>query len=287
MNLLQYSTATDLAVRLPARADATPTFVVYAPGGGITQASTDASFDVYDDTTLSGAAAAGATSLSLTSTGGVAAGRKYFVGGAERDGGEVVTAKAVGVSTVTLARALRNAKAIDTAFQGVRIHCALEATALPLIARHYRVGVSWSVASVAQPTFWVPFDAVRYQAVSTLSWDDVLDLDALSAKRLPAGTWVPALMARALEMILGRIAQASEPGALVGCIDLKIPHLYLVRALQAENAGDEWIAHRDDMRKRFADELAITLTAAAFDDDQDGAIESHEGWHPTILLERA
>jgi hypothetical protein len=274
-------TATTLAVDLPERPDALVTFVVVGPSGGETLASTSATVDNVD-TTLNGAASAGASSVVVTSAGGITAGRKFLLGGSETTGGERVTVKSVSGTTVTLARPLRMAKSNGARFTSTRVECAVTAAAVPSYGRHYRVTIAWSVSSVPQSPVEVPFDVVRYLPLTHLSLDDVTDLDPLLLKRLPAGLWPPALIERAFDQLCRRIAAKKEPGALIGAIDLTIPHGYLFRALLAETAGSDFDEYRKLMVARYAETLDEVLASAAFDDDADGEPESHEQWFRSV-----
>lgn len=285
MLFLPYNAARSLAFDLPARADATPTFVVYNPDGGTQQASASVTMDGVD-TTLSGAAAAGATSVSVTSAASVTAGRKYLIGGPEDSGGERATVKSVSGTTVTLARPLRLAHASGAAFQSSRVTCAVSAIAT--VARHYRIEVAWAVSATTQPPFVRTFDVTRFVPESTVtSYDDVADYDPVLGKRLPAGTWFPAVRDEAWDAILDRVASSVDPGAVVSSTALSRAHRYLIRALLAETGGEAWEDYRKRMAQRFDEEMAAALSAAAVDNDGDGAIEPNEGWYRGLVVSRA
>jgi hypothetical protein len=83
-------------------------------------------------------------------------------------------------------------------------------------------------------------------------------------------------------MLLTDIASKKSPGALIGTIDLTVPHAYLFRALLAETAGAEFEPHRALMVKRYGETLEKTLASAAFDDDGDGDPEPHEQWFRSV-----
>jgi hypothetical protein len=60
-----------------------------------------------------------------------------------------------------------------------------------------------------------------------------------------------------------------------------------MRLIVAEQgASDESRAQANDLRQRLDVELTQLLTSRAFDDDQDGAVESNEGFNRTINLIR-
>jgi len=283
---LEYNAAGSLALDLPARADAAPTWSLVDFGGATLAAGTCARDAV--DTTLAAPAAAGATAITLASGTGVAVGTKYLLGGPESGGGERVTVKAVAGAAVTLVRPLRLARAGGDACQGTRVTCAIPSSATKSIARHDRLEIAWSVATVAQPVYRADVDIVRYVTTSTVtSFDDVVDLDPVSGKRLPAGTWFPAVRDEAWAMLMDRVAARVDPGAVVSSGALARAHRYLIRALLAETAGDGWDAYRKTMAQRFAEELEAALGAAAVDDDQDGVIDPREGWRRGFVVERA
>jgi len=286
MRFVERSTLTTVALELEQRADATPTFAVRAPTGGLTLSATAVTLDTVN-TTLSGAAAAGASTVTVTSATGIVRGRKYLLTGAAAVGGEFVTVKSIASTTITLVRPLMLAHASGATFASTRFTCAITAAAVGSIGRGYRIEVTYLVGTAYQQIAVFPFDVVRTAPVTYLRADDVADLDAIFAKRLAAGVWFPALADRAWDMICARIAVKMSPGAVLGSRDLTIPHSYLVRALCLENAGSEF----DDMRKalaeRFQQELDAHLAAGPIDDDQDGNVEANEGWKPrTITVQR-
>ena len=285
MRFVQFQTAGSLVVDLDERPDSGATFVLLYPSGGAAQASTAATRGAADTTI--GAAAAGASTVTVASASGIAAGERYLVGGPEASGGEVVTVRSVSGTTVTLVRPLQSARAASTAFQAARV--TLSVPALATIARHYRAVLTYAVGSAARPDLTIPFDVTRYVPVSTLTMEDVRDVDHLFAKRLQAGAWWPGLRAQAWEIVLRRIAATKGPGDLVGAVDLTMAHAYAVRELVAETAGaatPEQAAYRDDLRARFRQELEASLAASAWDDDQDNAIEPRENWGRSITVLR-
>lgn len=288
MRFVTLATAATLWVDLPQRADATPTFVVKTPSGGTVQSSASVTL-ASCNTTLNGAVSAGASSVVVTSASGITAGRKYLIGGAESAGGEFVTVKSVSGTTVTLVRPLRLGRASGVAFQSTRVEMAVSSSTPSAVGRHWRAEITWAVSSASQDTYEVPFDVTRYSPQTSLRADDIVDFDPVLAKRLPAGTWVPALIDVAWDMILRRLAQTKDPGSLMGAIDLTTPHAYLVRKLIAETGATtagELKEYAEMLAVEFQKELEITLASAAVDDDQDGAIEKNEGWLKILDLLR-
>lgn len=284
MRFVEVNRATTLHVDLPVRPSAAGTYEVQTVRGGTVQASAAASLSAVS-TTLSGAAVAGAASVTVTSATGIVAGRRYLLGGPEETGGEWVTVRSVSGTTVTLARRLIAARASGDAFVSTRVSFAL-----PAIANHgraHRVVYTWPSAD-DRPDFVVPFDVCRWSPVSHLSTEDLRTLDPLLAKRLPASVWLPGLIEESWEMLCRHIAQRVEPGGIVGTVDLTTAHGYLARALLAETAGDdtETTAYRARMQERYAQERDSTLASLAYDESQDGQATVQTGWVRTINVMR-
>lgn len=274
MRWARYQVGGTLEAYLPQRADATPTFVCYGPDGGSLQASANATLDTVN-TTLSAAPSAGAGTVSVTLATGITMGRRYLIGTSEAAGGEIITVKSLASTTVTLARPLRRAHANGAAFAGTRVTLAVGAAACPTCQRHCRAELAWKVSTAAQDPLVLPFDVVRYAPVSYLCAEDLRDLDPVLAKRMAEGVWLPATIDRAWDMLLTRVAARSvHPGGLVGVIDLTAPHGYLTRALLAETSTQG--AEREDLEKRFAQELDAVLAAGVYDADQDGSTTGDE-----------
>lgn len=270
---------------LDERPDASPTFSVLTPSGGSLGTGTGTVDTV--NTTLTGAAAAGSTSATVTSASGITVGRRYLIGGTEETGGEWATVTAIASTTLTLARPLVRAQASGAAVQGTRVSCTVTAAMAASIDRACRVEITYTVSAATRPVVSVEFDVTRYRLTTGLTLDHVRDLDPTLAKRAATGTVWPRVLSAAWERIVDRVGLQHAPGGLVGAIDLTQPHAIAARLLIAEQSLDpEGIARAAELRARLDTELTVHLSARAFDDDQDGAIESHEGFVRSIHLIR-
>jgi hypothetical protein len=283
--LAPYLQACSLAVDLPDRPAANAAFSFKSPYGGELEAGTYTRDTV--DTTLGGAAAKGATSVTVASATGITVGRAYLLTASEDTGGERVVVRAISDTTVTLVRPTRLDHASGAAFKSSRVTCALTTTGTAAHGRHHRLELTWTVATVAQPTAVFAVDVCKYIPLSFVTFADVQALDALAGKRLPLGTWWPELRDHAWQMLLRRVAAKVAPGALVGTVDLTQAHLYLCRMLMAETAGAEWDEYRQLMASRFGDEFDAALTTGPVDNDADGAVEAHEGVFRGVDLMRS
>ena len=185
--------------------------------------------------------------------------------------------RSISSTTITFARRILTARASGATFASSRVTFALPA--LPSPDRAYRVEYTYPVAD-DRPSVAVPFDVTRWTPVTSLTLEDVRDVDAGVVKRLPAGLWLPALRDDAWEMLCRHIATRIDPGAVVGTIDLTVAHGYLVRALLAESAGDgpEVTAYRERMATRYAEERDGVLGTLAVDRGQTGAASLRDAW---------
>jgi hypothetical protein len=273
MRFVQKGRAATLDLYLPRRPSAAGTFVVYTAAGSELQASSAASLDSVS-TTLSAAADAGAASVTLTSATSVTAGRRYLLDGTEDTGGEMVTVRSVSGTTVTLAARLLRAHASGATFQGTRVTFAV--SAITQSGRNHRVEYSYPEGD-AQPSVTVPFDVVRYSVVTNLTAADLRTVDGQLAKKIPAGVWLPDVIASAWSTLQADVSVECDPGAIVGAVDLTTAHAHLCRFLLADaTAGDD--QEMQDARTRYAaryrEELKRQLATLSRDEGQTGVATS-------------
>lgn len=276
MRWVQYLTSGSITFDLPSRPTGAGTASVLTASGSVLTSPTPTLDSV--NTTLGASAAAGATSVTVSSATGITAGRRYLVGGAETAGGEVVLVASVSGTTVTLQRALTSARASGVTFQGTRITVAVASTCTAEIARQRRV--EWTDPDTSE-VIAVPFDVTRYAPRTFLTTSLLMDLDPILRKRLATGTSLPAVIERAWEMVLSDLATKDRhPGGYAGVIDLTTAHAYLVRSLIAEtDTSAEGIEYRDDMRRRYADERDRVLASMGYDAEGTGdAIPGASRW---------
>lgn len=269
MRWVQHNAAGPIVFDLPKRPSGAGSARVLSAAGAVLQASPTVTLDSVN-TTLSGAVVAGASSLTVASGTGIAAGRRYLLAGSETDGGEVVLVSSVASTTVTLARRLGRAQSSGATFQGTRVTVAITSASTAQCSRGLRV--EWTDPTTSD-VLAIPFDVTRYAPTSWLTVQDLYDLDPTLRKRLPEGTWLPALRDRAWEILLDDLGTKDRhPGGYAGVIDLTIPHGYLVRSIVAETVTDaEGVAYRDDMRAQYERTLARALNSVPYDEGNSGA----------------
>lgn len=282
MRWVQYGGSGTIAFDLPSRPSGAGTASVVSLAGAVLASPTPTLDSV--NTTLGAAAAAGASTLTLTSASGVTAGRRYLLGGGEPAGGESVLVASVSGSVATLARPIASARASGATFQSARLTVAITSASTAEVCRQRRV--EWTDPDTSE-VIAVPFDVTRYAPRSHLTASYLLDFDPSLRRRLATGAWLPALVERAWEMLLDDLGTKSRhPGGYAGVIELTTPHAYLVRALAAEtDTTDEGIAYRDDMRTRYAAELDRALASVAYDAAGDGnAVVGGAMWRGVPLV---
>lgn len=268
MRWVQQGTSGAVVFDLPSRPSGAGTARVVTAGGAELATPTPTLNSV--NTTTSANAAAGTTSLTLTSGTGVTAGRRYLLGGAEDAGGERVLVAAVNGTAVALARPLSKAVASGATFQSSRVEVTVSTACTATVARQLRVEWTDPTTSEVLP---YPFDVTRYAPRSSLTSAELLDLDPSLRKRLASGTWLPAVIERAWNQLLFDLASKERhPGGFAGVVELTTAHAYLVRALVAETGeGEDARAYRDDMRERYMQERERALTSVAYDEGGTGA----------------
>lgn len=261
------------------RPDAGATWRLLSPGGS--ELATGSCTRDAVATTLSAGAAQGALSLAVTSATGIGVGRAYLL----ED--EWVTVAAISGTTITLARPLLKSHAVAAAFVSTRLTAQIPGASCTTIYRSCVLWITYAVGAVAQPAVSLELDITRYSLLSGLTLETVRDLDPLIVKRASAGTVWPAVIAAAWERIVASIGLQKSPGGLVGALDLTQPHAIAVQLLVAQqSSGEDARATALDLAARLDALLAAILTSRAFDDDQDGAIESREGFYRTIQITR-
>lgn len=283
MRWVQLGTSGTVVFDLPARPGGAGTARVLDAGGAELAAASAPTLNAVN-TTLSANAAAGATSLSLTSGTGVVAGRRYLLGGTEDAGGERVLVAAVSGTALALARPLSAARASGAAFQSSRIEVAITSACTASVARQHRV--EWTNPDTSE-VHVLPFDVTRYAPRSSLTSAELLDLDPKLRSRLAAGTWLPAVIERVWDLLLFDLAGLDRhPGGFAGVVELTLAHGYLVRAVAAEtDTTEDGRAYRDDMRLRYQQERDRALASVAYDAAGTGAAVAGAGtWGPFTLV---
>lgn len=285
MKFVQLNFGGTITIDLPVVPDSgTVTGSVFSPAGA-ELGSASVAVQTFSTTTTA-AANPGVLQLTLSSSAGAVLGQQYLLDGPEALGGETVTLKAISGSTATLLRPTLSAHPVGASFQSSRATFTIPAAYAASVGRHYRLKVDCTSEAVEQPSIFVTFDVTRYNPVSFLNAESLRDLDPTLAAKIKVGTSLAQLKERTWSMILARIAQNYSPGSLVGSIDLTTAHQYLIRSELALIAGAEFQDYRDKLAQRFQEEFEASLGAAAFDNNQDGALASNEGYLQSIYLSR-
>lgn len=261
----------------PSRPDAGPTVqVVNQAGGTEVAAGTAATLDSVN-TTLAAGAAAGDTTLTLTSGASLTAGYRYLISLA---GGpsEFVEVERVSGTTVYLRNPLAYAHANASAFQGTRISYALTSSVADLEEENWRAIFSWAVSTASQAPGVVEFTVTRHPIYNPASIPDVYAVatSALRA-RIALDASIGDALTRAWDEVLDSLqAQGVRAGTIVGSAKLKRAVVYRTLGLLAETYGRDYRDERAELEARYTALLGVFKGVAALDDDEDDSIEPQE-----------
>ncbi len=287
MIFLQLNRGGTIAFDLPQRPDAnTYVTTIYNPAGGIVAAT--ASVVLVDvNTGITTAVGRGSSSLSVDSATSMSVGARLLLDGSEDNGGERVTVKSVSGSTVALLRPLLFVHPSGSQLQSTRLTVTLSGSQCTAVGRSYRGETVYQVNGQDQPPHVFSFDVTRYNPMSSIDVESMRDLDPNLTNKLPIGFSWKALRDKTWNMVLTRVGASLDPGAIVGTLDLTVPHQFAIRMTLFEDAGSEFREQRDLMAQRFGEELEACLATQTVDTNQDGVIASNEAWRRTIKLVRA
>jgi hypothetical protein len=261
----------------PQRPDAGPTVqVVNKAGSAEVAAGTAATLDSVD-TTLSAGAAAGATTVTLTSGASLSAGRRYRVS-ASGGPSEMVECKSFSGTTVYLANPLAYAHANGSDFEGTRISYAITAGVSDTAEENWRAIFSWAVSAASQAAGVVEFTVTRHPIYNPASVPDLYAVASSALRdRISLDTSLGDALTRAWDEILDTLyASGVTASSIVGSEKLKRAVVYRALGLLAETYGRDYRDERTELAERCKTCLDVFQSVGAFDDDEDANIETHE-----------
>ena len=226
--------------------------------------------------------------LYASSTSFLKRGDKFIVTNTSQDIGtvEFVTIKSFNTTsnTVTTSRQILLEHLYGDIIGSSKLKITIPSSKTGTIGKGYRVQISYNVGGEAQDPITVPFQVTRYLPISNLTIEHLRDLDPTLAKKIPSGFNFEEVKSFTWNAVLSRVAANYSPGALVGTIDLTLPHSYYVKMIMFESAGVDYDSQRELMATRFDIELKHALAASTFDENQDG--NANESYVQKIQLYR-
>lgn len=232
-------------------------------------------------TTLSGAAAARATSITLASVTSVAVNRRYRIGaasgGSEPD--EVVTVKSLSGSTCALWAPLVAAHSSGATFQGTR--------------------VSYTVASTSADVTWINgwatftpnsgdtiTEAVECYLTKIPEFlCDESDLRLVFpklAKNLDAELDLPAALRQARDEVLLDLGGKNRAQTFLGANEFRRQAALKFWLLRRYSFGDEWTAQMTQLDAEYEKRKTELIATMPIDADQDGATSGQNDFGFTV-----
>lgn len=277
--MIQRDVGGEIEWRLPSRPDGAPN----APTADIYSDRNDhkvtAGATTTDsvDTTLAAAAAAGATSLAVTSATGIVEGRQYRIAASTSGPAEWVRVRSISGTTLTIAPALTRAHAAGAAFQGTRVTYTVAGTAADRLGSNWRAVLTWYSGGTRQNDSITTFDVGLYPLRSSLRWPDVATFDPWLQRRLPADYDWEGAIDDAWDELMLHLGPRIRPGLMIGDSELRIPHRFLLlqraAVLFGGDRGRDLIEHYG---KLYTDALQKVAGAVGLDEDADGVLQAHE-----------
>lgn len=232
-------------------------------------------------TTLSGAAAARATSITLASATSVAVNRRYRIGAASggSEPGEVVTVKSLSGSTCALWAPLVAAHASGATFQGTR--------------------VSYTVASTSADVTWINgwatftpnsgdtiTEAVECYLTKIPEFlCDESDLRLVFpklAKNLDAELDLPAALRQARDEVLLDLGGKNRAQTFLGANEFRRQAALKFWLLRRYSFGDEWTAQMTLLDAEYEKRKTELIATMPIDADQDGATSGQNDFGFTV-----
>lgn len=275
-----------LRVRAPRRPDAAPTVTVYNNGGGEeVAAATAATLSVVNTTFNAGATGSldgtTTTSLTLTATTNVAVGDEYLIENAAKQR-EFVKVRGITSGTVVeLYHPILYTYASADPFQGTYISYALTAAVADVAAEDWHAHFAWLLSTVAQPPLVVRFDIVRFAPSSagpSFTINDVRLYDTESTRRLSTRFDLEGAMLRAQNDVIRDINATRKAGGLVTDDDWRdLGALKFLASYMGPLLGEKYEKTQAMWMKRYQDRLDTMRSQMKSDENQNLAIEPHEG----------
>ncbi len=240
---------------------------VYSSTGALKVSSAAAVVDTVN-TTLSGAAAARARTVDVTSATSIVVGRRYRLGGPNgTEADEVVTVKSLTASTCTLWAPLGVAHVSGATFRGTRVSYAVTSTQADAVWTN-----GWA-------TFTPPAGDTLTEAVECYLTKipdflcDESDLRLVFPKlglNLDAETDMVAALREARDETLLDLGGKNRAHAFLGFAELRRQCALKFWLLRRYSFGDEWSAQMDKLEAEYDKRKTEIIANLPIDADQDG-----------------
>ena len=269
-------------------AGVTPQVTVLGPDETVYANAQAATLDAVN-TTVSGTVARGATTVAVTASTNIVAGRRYLLGTANTEPTELVRCRSLTGTTVTLSRPTLYAHATLVGFVGTRLSYAV--TAAQATTLFFDGFARWNWADLGSATrnrqTFTALECVLRPTVRLASTNDLHVRDPKLYRKIDAELDADEVLDTAYEDCLSEINPKSPARTIVGANGLIVPTVYRALWIAASQFGEgfvylrdlyetEWKRAIEQFRKNFPD-----------DADQDGSVEPHERAFSSIRFGRA
>lgn len=237
-------------------------------------------------TTVSVAATALGTSVTLASVTGIVSGRRYLIGAiTSTETREVVQVKSLAGSVATLWGPLHYGHALGAAFGGVRCSYVVAST---------QADALWwdGYADFAPDTGDVQTETVdcvlRKIPEHLIDETDLVGIFPEDQKILSAKDNISGGLKKARDEFLRRLGGKNRANCALGVDHFRRPCALLFWLLRRHQLGDQWCAVMDGIQAEFDMLLQKIESQIPFDNDQDGTTTSQSDGGLTVIgLERA
>jgi len=262
----------------PERWDASPapTVTLYAPDGG--EMVSEQSATEGPTTTVSGAAAAGGTTIPVTSTTDLVVGREYLVGPNSSGQSEWVTVSAIGSGQVTTRDELQYTYAANDVFCSTRLEVTLSSSDAGTAYRSCLARWKYYVDSQARIDTSI-FHISIWMPTLNVTEQDILRREPRAIDLLGSRQRLSELIQEIWEHeILEDLGMSIDPGALTSGEALRMATIYRVLGEMYLAAQDH--EHSDRLMDLYRAAWERVLQQAPVDLDQSGTITDSDILRP-------
>jgi len=237
-------------------------------------------------TTTSAIAEAGDDTLTLTSASGVVEGRQYLLGGTDgSEPREVVTAKSISGTVVTLWGALNYDHATGTTFKGLRVSYAVSSSACDTL---FWDGWADFIPSSGDVNTEIVYCVLRKIPDDLIGEPDIMMVFPSGREMLDTGIDLPRALREARDQFLFDLGGKNRAHTVLGASVFRRPCAIKFWLLRRHTMGDEWQKTMDVLKDEYETLVTKIIEQAPVDADQDGSTSGvNDGGFTMVRLDRA
>jgi hypothetical protein len=274
-------------VQLLVRPDASPapTVDVVGPGGTLYVDAQTATVDSVN-TTLATGAVRGDTLVAVASATGITVGREYAIGDDTLSPNEIVRVRGISGTQISLSRPLLNHVNDTAGFVGTRLSYDTDSTEASALFWNGHAKFTWTESTTTRHSF-VGVESVLKRKERLATPQDLARRDPKIFEKLPNTQDIDELLQAGYDDTLEHMGGRFRARTVVSSSAFVLPTVYRALMLVASLYGPEWVDQREYYRTEWERAMNALAATQAVDNDQDSAIETHEGGFTTIKVSRA